>query len=109
MTIVNIHFHVLRPSKSSLISFIFKKSKPNSYCVASFSITPRFHNNISSKDPKYHKELVENLKDHEKIPLLPEAPTKKNDMKSGSTHYKLNDLGPVVVNEDRNISTIDNW
>ena|ERR1051325_1982615 len=92
--------HALRASTF----FILKKSNVNSYRVASFSIASFRNNNISSKD---QREPSEQLTDQGTILALPEVHIKKSE--NGTTHYKLNDLGPVVINRDGSFGSIDNW
>jgi len=48
--------------------------------------------------------------DQEIIPTLPEPTKESENVKpSGAAHHKLSDLGPVVVNEDGSVSTINDW
>jgi hypothetical protein len=101
-----------KTSKISTISYIFKEFKQSSYQVMSYSNT-----SPSFKQQKEPLDDPSDDSDQETILALPEhseeliKESKNDDVKKSGTdyNYKLRNLGPVVVNEDGSISTINNW
>ena len=109
---VRLTTHAFRTSTYfSLISF--KKSNINFYRIASFSITPFSHNNNNNNNNNNEdqKESLNRSTDQGTILALPDVSENSIEKSENITNYKykLNDLGPVVVNKDGSFSIIDNW
>src|SRR5688572_24458303 len=75
------------------------------------NFTTNFKNKNQSKQKKLSSSVEDTTAITERVGILlpPPLTTENNSNNNNTINLKLDDLGPVVVNEDGTISQITNW